>query len=31
LGMDAWPEDWVMRIEYKDQLAALGKLWDWRG
>jgi ADP-ribosylglycohydrolase len=28
LGMDAWPEDWVMRIEYKDQLAALGKLWD---
>jgi ADP-ribosylglycohydrolase len=28
LGMDAWPEDWVMRIEYKDKLAALGKLWD---
>ncbi|MBW4565739.1 MAG: ADP-ribosylglycohydrolase family protein [Mojavia pulchra JT2-VF2] len=28
LGMAAWPEDWVIRIEYRDQLAALGKLWD---
>ncbi|BCL38253.1 ADP-ribosylglycohydrolase family protein [Nostoc sp. MS1] len=28
LGMDAWPEDWVIRIEYKEQLIALGKLWD---
>jgi ADP-ribosylglycohydrolase len=28
LGMAAWPEDWVSRIEYRDRLAALGKLWD---
>jgi ADP-ribosylglycohydrolase len=28
LGMAAWPEDWVIRIEYRDQLAALGQLWD---
>lgn len=28
LGMAAWPEDWVVRIEYRDQLAALGQLWD---
>ncbi|RCJ28640.1 hypothetical protein A6770_23115 [Nostoc minutum NIES-26] len=28
LGMAAWPEDWVIRIEYRNQLAALGKLWD---
>jgi len=28
LGMAAWPEDWVNRIEYRDQLAVLGQLWD---
>lgn len=28
LGMAAWPEDWVNRIEYRERLAALGKLWD---
>lgn len=28
LGMTAWPEDWIIRIEYRDQLTALGKLWD---
>ncbi|BAZ52428.1 ADP-ribosylglycohydrolase [Nostoc sp. NIES-4103] len=28
LGMAAWPEDWVVRIEYRHQLAALGQLWD---
>lgn len=28
LGMAAWPQDWVNRIEYCDQLAALGQLWD---
>jgi ADP-ribosylglycohydrolase len=28
LGIAAWPQDWVIRIEYRDQLAELGKLWD---
>ncbi len=28
LGMAAWPEDWVNRIEYRDRLAALGNQWD---
>jgi len=28
LGMSAWPEDWEIRIEYREQLAALGQLWD---
>jgi ADP-ribosylglycohydrolase len=28
LGMAAWPEDWVSRIEYSDRLAALGNRWD---
>ncbi|MBD1891584.1 ADP-ribosylglycohydrolase family protein [Coleofasciculus sp. FACHB-SPT9] len=28
LGMAAWPEDWVSRIEYRDRLAALGNRWD---
>jgi len=27
-GMDAWPEGWAGRIEYADQLAALGRAWD---
>ncbi len=28
LGMGAWPEDWVSRIEYSDRLAAIGNQWD---
>ncbi|MBW4430456.1 MAG: ADP-ribosylglycohydrolase family protein [Pelatocladus maniniholoensis HA4357-MV3] len=28
MGMAAWPEDWIVRIEYRDQIAALGQLWD---
>ena len=28
LGMAAWPEDWVSRIEYRERLAALGAFWD---
>jgi ADP-ribosylglycohydrolase len=28
LGMAAWSEDWVSRIEYREQLAALGEFWD---
>ncbi|MGW6914422.1 ADP-ribosylglycohydrolase family protein [Kitasatospora sp. NPDC054939] len=28
LGADAWPADWVERIEYRDELLALGALWD---
>ena len=27
-GMAAWPADWAERIEYADQLAALGAAWD---
>src|SRR5262249_8495918 len=27
-GMSAWPASWVSQIEYADQLAALGQLWD---
>ncbi len=27
-GMSAWPTDWARRIEYRDQLATLGRLWD---
>jgi len=27
-GLDAWPADWVERIEYKDRLAKLGEAWD---
>ncbi|MEU1812982.1 ADP-ribosylglycohydrolase family protein [Micromonospora aurantiaca (nom. illeg.)] len=27
-GQSAWPEGWAARIEYADQLAALGKGWD---
>lgn len=27
-GMAAWPADWAGRIEYADQLAALGAAWD---
>ncbi|MGI5522992.1 ADP-ribosylglycohydrolase family protein [Micromonospora sp. CA-259024] len=28
VGMAAWPSGWVDRIEYADQLAALGAAWD---
>ncbi|MEU6466383.1 ADP-ribosylglycohydrolase family protein [Streptomyces sp. NPDC046976] len=28
LGVDAWPADWVERIEYREDLLALGALWD---
>ncbi len=27
-GLRAWPDDWVARVEYRDQLAALGERWD---
>ncbi|HEY0696628.1 MAG TPA: ADP-ribosylglycohydrolase family protein, partial [Micromonospora sp.] len=27
-GMSAWPGRWADRIEYADQLAALGSAWD---
>jgi ADP-ribosylglycohydrolase len=27
-GMTVWPESWLDRIEYADQLAALGQTWD---
>jgi ADP-ribosylglycohydrolase len=27
-GLAAWPARWVERIEYADQLAALGRAWD---
>ncbi|MBJ6646901.1 ADP-ribosylglycohydrolase family protein [Streptomyces griseoincarnatus] len=30
LGADAWPADWADRIEYRDELFALGTLWDTR-
>lgn len=28
LGMSAWPPSWRARIEYADQLGALGEAWD---
>jgi ADP-ribosylglycohydrolase len=28
LGADAWPADWVARLEYRDELLAFGALWD---
>ena len=28
LGMEAWPQSWIERIEYHDRLAALGSRWD---
>lgn len=28
LGADAWPEEWAARIEYRDELLALGEAWD---
>ncbi|MEP7288154.1 MAG: ADP-ribosylglycohydrolase family protein [Chloroflexota bacterium] len=27
-GLASWPADWVARIEYHDELAAMGKAWD---
>ncbi|WP_280726229.1 ADP-ribosylglycohydrolase family protein [Kitasatospora sp. MAA4] len=29
-GADAWPADWVQRIEHRDELLAFGALWDGR-
>jgi ADP-ribosylglycohydrolase len=28
LGAGAWPEEWAGRIEYREELLALGTLWD---
>ncbi|MEW2623031.1 ADP-ribosylglycohydrolase family protein [Streptomyces sp. NPDC048106] len=28
LGADAWPAHWAERIEYREELLALGTLWD---
>lgn len=28
LGADAWPKEWAERIEYGEELLALGALWD---
>ncbi|WP_030790795.1 ADP-ribosylglycohydrolase family protein [Streptomyces sp. NRRL S-920] len=28
LGADAWPGDWVERIEHRDELLGFGALWD---
>jgi ADP-ribosylglycohydrolase len=28
LGVAAWPEHWAERVEYRDELLALGRLWD---
>lgn len=27
-GIDAWPAEWIERVEYHDRLAALGSTWD---
>ena len=27
-GLDAWPADWIERIEYRDRLTRLGEAWD---
>lgn len=27
-GLDAWPADWIERIEYRDRLQRLGTAWD---
>jgi ADP-ribosylglycohydrolase len=27
-GLNAWPQDWVARIEYRDRLRKLGDAWD---
>ncbi len=28
LGAAAWPRDWVARLEYRDELEAVGRAWD---
>ncbi|GHO44298.1 ADP-ribosylglycohydrolase family protein [Ktedonospora formicarum] len=28
LGLDAWPQAWIERIEYREHLARLGAAWD---
>ncbi|WP_431357721.1 ADP-ribosylglycohydrolase family protein [Streptomyces lydicus] len=28
LGAGAWPEEWASRIEYREELLALGEAWD---
>ena len=28
LGLDAWPREWVQRIEYHDRLKCIGQAWD---
>ena len=28
LGLEAWPVEWIERIEYRDQLARMGRAWD---
>ncbi|MDI3388848.1 ADP-ribosylglycohydrolase family protein [Streptomyces sp. B-S-A8] len=28
LGADAWPAEWVDRVEHRDELVALGRGWD---
>ncbi|MFJ9409823.1 ADP-ribosylglycohydrolase family protein [Streptomyces sp. NPDC101393] len=28
LGAGAWPEEWAGRVEYRDELLALGEAWD---
>ena len=28
LGLDAWPQTWLDRIEYRDRLTRLGTTWD---
>jgi ADP-ribosylglycohydrolase len=32
LGLDAWPREWVERIEYRERLSKIGEAWDtaWR-
>ncbi|MGW3241435.1 ADP-ribosylglycohydrolase family protein [Streptomyces sp. NPDC001070] len=30
-GLAAWPDEWVQRIEYREELLALGALWDGAG
>lgn len=28
LGLEAWPQEWVQRIEYRERLTRLGEAWD---
>ncbi|MTE18399.1 ADP-ribosylglycohydrolase family protein [Streptomyces sp. TRM43335] len=30
LGADAWPREWVERVEHREELSAFGALWDGR-